>query len=75
MEADVEQKLREKYTLIDKTDPAAIAAAQQVITCDKINRPNASHAEGFLFAVSSRNILQFCKYKYQVVFFFYFLTI
>lgn len=36
MEADVEQKLREKYTLIDKTDPAAIAAAQQVITCTKI---------------------------------------
>lgn len=36
MEADVEQKLREKYTLIDKTDPAAIAAAQQVNTCTKI---------------------------------------
>lgn len=31
MEADVEQKLREKFTLIDKSDPAAIAAAQQVI--------------------------------------------
>lgn len=36
MEADVEQKLREKFTLIDKSDPAAIAAAQQVITSDTL---------------------------------------
>lgn len=38
MEADVEQKLREKYTLIDKTDPAAIAAAQQVINYLRQNK-------------------------------------
>lgn len=30
MERDVEEKLRQKFTLIDRTDPAAIAAAQQV---------------------------------------------
>ena len=30
MEKDLEEKLRAKYTLVDKTDPAAIAAAQQV---------------------------------------------
>ncbi|XP_048779143.1 kinesin-like protein KIF9 isoform X1 [Ostrea edulis] len=29
MEGDIEQRLREKFTLIDKSDPAAIAAAQQ----------------------------------------------
>ncbi|KAK3083432.1 hypothetical protein FSP39_022438 [Pinctada imbricata] len=29
MEQDVEEKLRQKFTLIDRTDPAAIAAAQQ----------------------------------------------
>ena len=29
MKGDLEQELREKYTLVDKTDPAAIAAAQQ----------------------------------------------
>lgn len=27
----MEQRLREKFTLIDKSDPAAIAAAQQVL--------------------------------------------
>ena len=31
MEQTVEEKLRQKYTLIDKSDSAAIAAAQQVI--------------------------------------------
>jgi hypothetical protein len=31
MEGDIEQRLREKFTLIDKSDPAAIAAAQQVL--------------------------------------------
>lgn len=30
MEKDVEERLRQKFTLIDRTDPAAIAAAQQV---------------------------------------------
>lgn len=29
MEQDVEHKLRTKYTLIDRTDPAAVAAAQK----------------------------------------------
>ncbi|XP_033728379.1 kinesin-like protein KIF9 [Pecten maximus] len=29
MERDVEERLRQKFTLIDRTDPAAIAAAQQ----------------------------------------------
>ncbi|CAH1788426.1 unnamed protein product [Owenia fusiformis] len=29
MEKDIEKKLKEKYTLIDKTDPASIAAAQK----------------------------------------------
>jgi len=29
MENDVEERLRQKFTLIDRTDPAAIAAAQQ----------------------------------------------
>ncbi|XP_052080028.1 kinesin-like protein KIF9 isoform X1 [Mytilus californianus] len=29
MEKDVEERLRQKFTLIDRTDPAAIAAAQQ----------------------------------------------
>ena len=33
MEKDVEERLRQKFTLIDRTDPAAIAAAQQV--CNK----------------------------------------
>ena len=30
MESDVESRLRAKYTLIDRSDPAAIAAAQKV---------------------------------------------
>ena len=30
MEKEVEERLRQKFTLIDRTDPAAIAAAQQV---------------------------------------------
>ena len=30
METDVESRLRAKYTLIDRSDPAAIAAAQKV---------------------------------------------
>jgi kinesin family protein 6/9 len=30
MEGDVEQRLRSKYTLIDRMDPAAVAAAQKV---------------------------------------------
>jgi len=29
MSKDIEERLRARYTLIDKTDPAAIAAAQQ----------------------------------------------
>lgn len=29
MHKDIEAKLRARYTLVDKTDPAAIAAAQQ----------------------------------------------
>lgn len=33
MEKDIEDRLRQKYTLIDKTDPAAIAAAQRVRKC------------------------------------------
>ena len=30
MEREMEARLREKYMLVDKTDPASIAAAQQV---------------------------------------------
>jgi hypothetical protein len=30
METDIEAKLRSKYMLVDKSDPNAIAAAQQV---------------------------------------------
>ncbi len=30
MEKDVEERLRNKFTLMDRTDPAAIQAAQQV---------------------------------------------
>ena len=31
MEQDLELRLRSKYTLIDRMDPAAVAAAQKVI--------------------------------------------
>ena len=30
MEKDIEERLRQKYALIDRTDPSAIQAAQQV---------------------------------------------
>jgi hypothetical protein len=31
MDKDIEERLRQKYALIDRTDPSAIQAAQQVI--------------------------------------------
>jgi len=36
MEKDIEEKLRAKYALIDRTDPSAIQAAQQVrlVSCN-----------------------------------------
>ena len=36
MEQDVEDRLRQKFTMIDKADTAAIAAAQQVILLNTI---------------------------------------
>lgn len=31
MEKDIEERLRQKYAMIDRTDPSAIQAAQQVL--------------------------------------------
>ena len=36
MEKDVEERLRAKFALIDRTDPSAIQAAQQVIIFENV---------------------------------------
>ncbi|CAG2197099.1 KIF6_9 [Mytilus edulis] len=42
MEKDVEERLRQKFTLIDRTDPAAIAAAQQSNRGKSVSSPSHS---------------------------------
>ena len=39
MEKEIEEKLRSKFALIDRTDPSAIQAAQQVRAGRKTDEP------------------------------------
>ncbi|ESO94407.1 hypothetical protein LOTGIDRAFT_227399 [Lottia gigantea] len=57
MEGEIEEKLRQKYTLIDKTDPAAVSAAQQAgLISDEASLVGESDGSGFGVGSAPRSV-------------------